>query len=189
MKKTVTLLFFITTLVSFAQKTDCVYDIEEKNDTISLKVLKEYVIYEKVFDKTNEILQFNLLNENGIPLLHVQNLIKSDNFIKANCFDKQSRLVFQLENGKIITLLSVNTNCASLNYNDAEKSNISILEGYFIFTKQDYEYLKTSPISLFRMQMVGNKKEFIIRKELVSELIKETSYPTTYFMNYLKCVE
>lgn len=171
-------------------QTNCKYDIEEKTDSTYLKVLPEKVMYERVFGNSKEFIQFSLINNNGVPTLHVQLVEKSSLFLPAKCFDFSSKIVLQLNNGKFVTLKSISENsCSILNYNEEEKANIRILDGYFVFTKTNYEELKSSPISVMRLQFLGDKTDYNIKNELQSEIINETFHPAKYFMEYLKCVE
>ena len=179
-------LFLLLTLSVNAQKKDCVYDVEEKTDSTSLKVLPNVLMHEKIFGNTNEYLFFALLNDNGTPMLSIQQLQKSKDFIKTNCIAKNSKIVLQLMNGKIITLLSSNE---ALSYDSNENNNIRILTGYFYFTKNNYEELKNSPVTLMRIHFAGETKDYVLKSELNSETLKTTSKPDSYFMEFLKCVE
>ena len=100
MKHLLSLLLLLTLSVN-AQKRDCIYDIEEKTDSTSLRVLPNVLMHEKIFGNTNEYLFFALLNDNGTPMLSIQQLQKSKDFIKTNCIAKNSKIVLQLMNGKV----------------------------------------------------------------------------------------
>lgn len=185
----VTVILLLLPLLSIAQ-TNCKYDIEEKTDSTYLKVLPEKVMYERVFGDSKEFLQFSLINNNGIPTLHIQLVEKNSLFLSAKCLDLNSKILFQLNNGKFVTLKSITDNTCSLyNYNEKEKANIRILDGYFVFTKTNYEELKSSPISVMRLQFVGDKKDYNINSDLASEITKLNYAPSYYFIDYLKCVE
>lgn len=136
------------------------------------------------------MIHFVLINNNGVPTLNLQFLQTSKDFISASCLDKTSRIVFQLANGKIVTLVC-NTDeiCNNLIYNETEKSNIRILDGYFLFTPNNYEELKKSSINLMRIQFTNGSKDFVIKKEIKSELLNTTYYPENIFIDYLNCVE
>ena len=183
-------LFLLFTLTINAQKKDCIYDVEEKTDTTSLRVLPNVLIHEKIFGNTNEYLFFGLLNNNGIPMLGIQQLQKSKDFIKTSCIAKNSKIILQLANGKILSLISANDEtCSELMYDSAEQNNIRILTGYFYFTKTNYDELKNSPIMLMRVQFASETKDYVLKSELTSETLKTTSKPDSYFIDYLKCVE
>ena len=144
MKYLLFILFSIT--ISSAQTKNCKYDYDDKTDSTFVKVLPEKLIYERIFGESKEMIHFVLINNNGIPTLNLQFIQTSKDFISANCLDKTSRIVFQLANGKIVTLVS-NTEevCNTLVYNKKDNRNIRILDGYFLFTKNNYEELKNSP--------------------------------------------
>ena len=189
MKYFLSLLLLLTLSVN-AQNKDCSYDVEEKTDSTSLKTLPHKLMNEKIFGNNKEFIFFGLLNNNGVPMLSLQQLQKSNDFIPTNCLSKSSKIVIQLMNGKIITLIHAFEDvCSDLNYNTEEKSNIRILTAYFYFTKNNFEELKNSPISLVRIQFSGASKDYAIKTELISESLQTKTNPANYFMEFLKCVE
>ena len=183
----ITLLF---PLFTTAQINDCIYEVEEKTDSTSLKILPEVLIDEKIFGHTNEYLFFSLLNIDGVPMLKLQLLQKSKDFIPTKCINKTSKIIVQLKNGKIVSLIAnLDENCSVLNYDEKENNNLRILTGYFFFGITNYEELKNSPIILMRIQLAGDTTDYVLKSELNSETLKTKSYPDRYFMDYLKCVE
>lgn len=185
------LLFLLLSTISInAQTKDCLYDIEEKTDSTSLKTLPHKLMNEKIFGNNKEFIFFGLLNSDGVPMLSLQQLQKSNDFIPTSCLSKNSKIVFQLINGKIVTFIHAFEDvCSDLNYNTDEKNNIRILTAYFYFTKNNFEELKNSPISLVRIQFSGAYKDYVIKTELTSESLKIKTNPSNYFMEFLKCVE
>ena len=188
--KKILVLIFLLPLLTFSQKKDCKYDFEEKTDSTYIKALSEKLVYEKVFGNSKEFIQFNLINNNGVPTLSFQQIQKSSDFIPVRCFNNRSKIIFQLENGKIITLLSSNEDvCSNLTYIPEEKNNIRLLTGYFLFTKTNYEELKKSRITIMRVQFSGETKDYIILDELQSEILNLSCKPSSYFIDYLECIE
>ncbi|UUC44430.1 hypothetical protein [Flavobacterium cerinum] len=191
MKKIFLSLFFLFSLYSYSQTIKCEYDYNEKTDSTLIKKTPDYLIHENVFGTTSSFIFFSLVNSDGTPYLNLQILKKSKDFIKATCFNANSRIFVQLSNGKIVTLInSSDTNCSNLTYNSAERDNISIVNNYFLFSKDGYEDLKKYPISLIRVKFASETIDYVMHKELRSDTFKEMVYnPEDYFMNYLKCVE
>ena len=103
MNKILALLLFIP-VFALAQIKDCAYDIDEKTDSTSLKVLPQKLMHEKIFGSSSDYLFFSLVNENDVPILNMQLLQKSNDFIPTNCLSKSSKVFIQLDNGKIISL-------------------------------------------------------------------------------------
>ena len=188
--KSIYILLLLIPLFSRSQINDCIYEVEEKTDSTSLKVISEVLMDEKIFGNTNEYLFFSLLNTDGIPMLEVQLLQKSKDFIPTKCINKTSKVILQLKNGKIVTLIA-NTEevCSVLNYDEKENYNLRVLTGYFFFGITNYEELKNSPITLMRIQYAGDSKDYVIKSELVSETLNTKSNPDIYLMNYMKCIE
>lgn len=190
MKNYISILFILVTTSIFAQKKDCKYDFEEKTDSTYIKKTEDIIIYERVFGNSKEMISFSLLNSEGVPMLGFQQIQKSSEFITALCFDKSSKIIFQLENGKFITLINSNQEaCSSFSYDEESKSNIKVLTNYFLFLKENYEELKKSPISLMRVIYVGEKKDFALKNKIYSELLNDIFTPSNYFIDFLECVE
>ena len=188
--KQIIILLLLIPVFSLSQIKKCEYDIDEKTDSTFIKVLPQKLIHEKVFGNSSEFLFFSLVNENGIPYLNIQQLQKSKDFIPTSCLSKNSKIIFQLDNGKYITLLNAfDETCSDLNYDSAEKNNLRILTGYFYFTKTNYEEFKNSTVSLMRIQFGSETKDYVLKASLESETLGTLSNPASYFMDYLECIE
>lgn len=179
-------LFF--TAHTFGQKI-CEYTSEVNDSIGTYKETKAYIMDEKVFGGKSSYLLFSLANEDGVPFLKVQKIEKGAGFIQANCFDKQSKIYVQLLNSKIITLIySEKDTCGNLIQPQNETASSRILTGKFLFLKGSIADLKSSPIWEIRIRYSTETADFVVKKELISELMKETFYPENYFIDYLHCV-
>ena len=125
----------------------------------------------------------------GMPTLNLQLIQKSKDFMKANCFDKNSKLFLQLNNGKIVTLLHIDRMDCGTSVRDNEGFDNRILSGSFMFLKGSFEDLKSSPVNLMRIKYLTDIEDYILRKEFTSEMDNQVYQPETYFMNYLHCIE
>ncbi len=113
MKQLLLTIFTISTFSLFAQK-QCDYSTNVVDSIGSYKVTKEYMISEKNFAGTSSYIFFSLALTDGVPTLNIQLIQKSKGFIKANCFDKNSKLFLQLNDGSIISLIHKDQeNCGS----------------------------------------------------------------------------
>jgi len=109
--------------------------------------------------------------------------------MKANCFDKNSKLFLKLNTGKIITLIHIDQeNCGSMVRDDKGYDN-RILIGTFMFMKGSFEDLKSSPVNLMRIKYLTDIEDYIIQKEFQSELNNQVYEPDCYFIKYLECIE
>ena len=116
-------------------------------------------------------------------------LQKSKGFLKANCFDKNSKLFLQLNNGKIITLIHIDEeNCGSLIRDDKNFDN-RVITGNFMFMKDSFEELKKSPVSLMRIKYLTDVEDYVIKKEFTSELNNMVYQPEKFFINTIQCLE
>lgn len=187
MKKLILVFLLLLSTTIFAQK-DCEYSSNVKDSLGTYKSTKDYVIHERIFGNSQTSIFFSLVNADGLPSLNIQIVQKSADFISAKCFDKNSRIYLQLNNGKVITLIGIEQeSCGNSVYNNNETSRI--LGGYFLFTKGSLEDLKQSPVSLIRIKFSGETVDYIAKSELISEVDKKTYNPDHFFMDYLKCIE
>ncbi len=161
------------------------------NDTIgTYRSTKDFVMHEKIFGGTSNYLFFTLINSNGLPLVGLQYVQKSDAFIKALCLDAQSKIYLQLDNGKVVTLVHTqDESCGSMVRVPDESRNTRMISGNFLFLKGSFEDLKSSPINLVRIKFVTETLDFALKSSIVSELTKQTYYPGKLFIDYLKCIE
>lgn len=187
MKKYISLFLLLIIQLSNAQNP-CEYTTNVNDSIGTYKTTSEFLMHEKVFAGKSSYVFFSLSQTNGIPGVTVQIIQKSKEFLKANCFNKDSKLYLQLNDGSIITLIHTEKEiCASL-VRDENGTDNRIMVGNFLFLKSNFEKLKTSEISLLRIKYNYEMEDYIIKKEFKSELDNKTYESATYFMKYLDCV-
>lgn len=183
---TITLLFF--SLNIFAQKP-CDYSANVNDSIGTYKSTKEYIVNEKIFGGNSSYIFYSLALTDGLPTLTVQLIQKSKGFIKANCFDKNSKLFLQLNNGKIITLIHIDQeNCGTM-IRDEKGFDNRVNSGIFMFMKDSFQDLKSSPVSMMRIKYLTDTEDYVFKKEFKSELTNEIYNPENYFIDNLKCIE
>jgi hypothetical protein len=188
MKQLLAITLFFLSLSTFAQKP-CEYNMNVTDSIGSYKSTVEYMMSEKNFAGSSSYVFFSLALTDGLPTLNVQLIQKSKDFIKANCFDKNSKLFLQLNNGKIITLIHTDEeNCGSLIRDDKNFDN-RVITGSFMFIKDSFEELKKSPVSLMRIKYLTDTEDYIVKKEFISELNNITYQPEKFFINTIQCIE
>ena len=189
MKYPVTFLILFFSLGLLAQKP-CEYATNVVDSIGSYKQTREYVVHERNFAGNEAYLFFSLVKVDSMPLLNLQFIQKSSDMIKVNCLDANSKIFLQLQNGQILTLLHTNDESCGTMIRIAEENKYSrVTTGAFMFMKGSIEALKSSPVSLIRIKFATEILDFVFKKELVSELTKQTYQPENYFIDYLKCVD
>jgi hypothetical protein len=187
MKQLITLTFFLLIFTAFAQKP-CEYSTNVSDSIGTYKVTNEYLISEKNFGGTSNYVFFSLAQTDGLPTLNLQLIQKSKDFVKANCFDKNSRVFLQLQNGKIVTLMHINQeNCGTLIHEKGYNNRIN--SGIFMFMKDNFEELKKSPVSIMRIKYLTDVEDYVVRSEITSEMNQKVYHPDTYFVENIRCVE
>lgn len=188
MKNLFLALFLLFSSAIIAQKP-CEIDNNIADSLGTYKSTKQYIIFERSFAGNSTHIFFSLSNSNGLLALDTQLLQRSQDFIKALCFNSTSKIYFQLNNGKIVTLFYTgNETCGNL-LRDEKNGNNRVTTGTFVFAKDNYEELKKSPITFMRIQFVGELIDYPFRTAFVSELDNKTYEPESYFIDYLKCIE
>jgi len=188
MKQVALAIIFMMSGQIFAQ-INCDYSVNVKDSIGTYKSTKEYMIYEKNFAGNKNYIFFSLTSTDGTPTLNVQFIQKSKDFMKAQCFDKNSKLFFQLNNGKIVTLLHFDKESCGTMVRDNNGFDNRLLVGNFMFLKGSFEDLKSSPVNLMRIKYLTDLEDYVFRKEFTSEMDNKAYHPETYFINYLHCVE
>ncbi|MBW4362119.1 hypothetical protein [Flavobacterium taihuense] len=188
MKYISVLLFSFLSLPIFAQKP-CEYSTNVTDSIGTYKSTKEYLISEKVFGGNSNYIFYSLVLTDGVPTLNVQFIQKSKDFVKANCFDKDSKIYLQLQNGKIVTLIHIDQESCGTMIRDDKGFDNRVKTGIFMFMKDNYEDLKTSPVTLMRIKYLTDTEDYVFKKEFTAELDGKTYKPETYFMDNIRCVE
>ncbi len=188
MKNLFLALFLLLNITAFAQKP-CEIDNDIKDSLGTYKSTKQHVIFERNFAGNSTNIFFALYNDNGILGLETQILQRSQDFIKAICFDASSKIYLQLNNNKIITLLYAGADTCGNLLRDESNSNNRITSGTFVFSKENFEELKKSPVTFMRVKYAGETIDYPFRTAFVSELDKKVYEPEGYFIDFLKCVE
>jgi hypothetical protein len=188
MKHTLILTFCLLSFTLFAQKP-CEYSTNVNDSIGTYKSTTAYLISEKVFGGNSNYIFYSLVSTDGLPTLNVQLIQKSKDFVKANCFDKDSKIYLQLQNGKIITLMHIDQeSCGSMVRDDKGFDN-RVKTGIFLFMKDNYEDLKKSPVSLMRIKYLTDVEDYVFKKEFTAELDGKIYLPETYFIDNLRCIE
>lgn len=190
MKQLITLLFLAFISVGHAQETKCELDFEIDNDSVQLKRFKEHLLYEMDMGKKRESLFFSLIESEGIPLLEVQYLLRSPDFIPTQCFNDKSLISIQLLNGQVISLRHVaEESCSTFVYDAPEKTNIRILSSYFRILDNDVVKLQQAPISLIQIRFSIEQKTFVVKNELNSSIVNQSYRPASFFQENLACLK
>lgn len=185
--KIVFFFLFIQTYI-FGQKP-CDYAVNVTDSIGTLKETKSCLVYEKVFGSKSTLIFMSLQSVNGVPVLKMEYIQKSNDFDTPKCLDKNSRIIFQLSNGKIYTLINgEEPKCDNLVYNEKEKTNNRFLDASFLFLKDDFEEITKHNISLMRIRFAGSSEDYVFQKELTSETFKESYKPDAFFIDNFNCI-
>ena len=183
----ISIALFVSVNVSAQRPCDFTINITDSLGTY--KATKDYLVFEKNFGGNSSYIFNSIVITDGTPILNVQFIDKSVSFIKSKCFDKNSKIYIQLNNGKIVTLMHIDKPSCGTMVRDDKGLNNRVMTGYFMFRKDDFQDLKKSPVSYIRVKYTGEMEDFIFKKAIKSEMNGELYEPDTYFINYFHCLE
>ncbi|MBA4133515.1 MAG: hypothetical protein C0525_02200 [Flavobacterium sp.] len=188
MKRLIFAILLLFNVAAFAQKP-CEIDQNIADSLGTFKSTKAYIVFERSFAGNSTDIFFSLTSNNGVLGLEAQFLQRSKEFIKATCFDSNSKIYLQLSNGKIVTLLHAGADtCGTLVVGEGNINN-RVMTGSFVFARENYEDLRTSPVTFMRVRFAGETVDYPFRTELVAEMDKVKYEPENYFIQNLKCIE
>lgn len=183
-------LFFFTLSINIYAQSPCEFAINVTDSAGTYKSTKEFLVHERNLGLSESYIFLSLINSDGTPLLSVKTIQKSSEFISANCMNEYTKVIFQLLDGKIITLLhNSEESCGNYAQNPDDKKNVRFNSGLFLFLKGTMENLQKSPITFMRLQYATGNVDYVIPKEIMSAFTKTTEFPEQFFINNLKCVE
>ena len=189
MKIQILFLFFLCQMSVLAQKP-CEYSINVTDSIGTLKETKSCLVYEKIFGNTSQWIFLSLISENGTPYVNLQVIQKSPDFLSPKCIDANSKIYFQLANGKIYTMVnsSPENRCDDLIYNTEEKVNNRFLNVRFLFRKDDFEEIKKYTITMMRVKYASETIDYILPKLLVPEKVQGIYEPEKFFIDSFPCL-
>ena len=93
-----------------------------------------------------------------------------------------------MANGKQVKLINSVTEetCNELTFDAVNKNNIRILNGYFNFTKENFELLITEKVLLFRIESEIGNLAFVLTSKIDSEIVKNL-LPEQFFIESIPC--
>lgn len=188
MKNLLIITFLLLNITIYAQKP-CEISSDVTDSIGTYKTTKDYLVFENNFSKKHDYIYFFLAKTDGTPTLNVQFINKSDGFIKAKCVDKNSKLFFKLQNGKIVTMVAIDKEDCGTMLTDQNRFNNRLLSSQFLFLNGSLEDLKSSPISFMKLRFLTGEEDYVFTKSLKSEMDNLYYEPENYFINYLKCIE
>jgi hypothetical protein len=181
------LLLFIQS-IAFAQKP-CELATNITDSIGTYKETKSCLVYEKVFGNSAQLIFLSLASENDTPVLKVQIIQKSKDFITPKCLDTASKMFFQLSNGKVYSLVYADEGkCDNLIYNQLDNENNRFLEATFFFLKNDFEDLKKHSISLMKINYSSGAVDYVLPKQIISEKLNTTFKPEDFFKDNYNCL-
>ena len=190
MKKIVLLLFLLTTVLSYAQATDCDYklkiDTEEEKFLLTNAELAEYMLG---LDKT-VFIYFSLMKEEDVKSLVLQISANAKKDVPPiMCFNKDSRVSFKLEDGSFVSLRYLGEELCGRQTENEDTLHNSTSEAAFYIDETNLQRLASSKITSMRITTMRTDFDVVFQEVLSNEGIPEPIYPKEFFLNHLQCLQ
>jgi hypothetical protein len=171
--------------------SDCVYFQNYKNEIENYKSTKISLVYLRTNSGNFERIYFSLAKKNEIPYLNIDLIYKGSNEEYGNnlCFGNKSKLIFNLKDGKKVTLLHIENEDCYKNVINGTRDVSRNLSGSFRFLQDDISALKNSIFETLQLVFENEKKDYEIQNKVFSELENITYEPQIYFQKNIQCIE
>jgi len=188
MKKLLLPLFLLYLLTGYSQDS-CNYkiqvDTESEQFTLTHEVLADYMLGKN----QTVFIYFSLMKEDTIRSLVLQLSLNAAEMPPIACFNKDSRVSFELDNGSFVSLRYLGeVNCGRQSEpKDALKNSTS--EAAFYIDDKSMLMLKESKLKSMRLTTMKTNFDIEFQNLISNSIIKEPVYPKEFFLNNLSCVE
>lgn len=171
----------------FAQKP-CDFAINVTDSLGTYKETKEYLVHERNFAGSSSYSYLSIALVDKMPVLKLQLIARSKDFLTVNCFDKNSKIYLQLDNGQIVTLIHVDQLVCATSVRNDQGYNNRILTGTFMFVGNSIQQLLNVPVSTMRVKFTTETADYIFSSKLKSELDGASYDPQHFFIETLRCL-
>lgn len=189
MKKVSIVLFLFMAITGFSQTEECDYkiqvDTEDEKFLLTNASLAEFMVGS---DKTIFI-YFSLMKEGDVKSLVLEVSVNAKEMPPVLCFNKDSRISFQLEDGSFASLRYLGeVNCGRQTNNEDTLDN-STSEAAFYLDETNLERLSEAKISSMRITTMKTNFDIGFQEVISNPQIDTPIYPKEFFLNNLQCLE
>lgn len=172
------------------EEKDCKYFQNYKNNFETYKSTRLSLVYLRNYSGTNERIYFSLAKKNEIPYINAELIYKGSNeeYGSDKCFGDNSKIVFTLKGGKIITLLHIEADDCYKNQVNGVRDVSRNLSGSFRLLQEDIEALKANQLESMQVVFQTGQQDYVFQTTAYSEVENNTYEPQIYFQKYLNCI-
>lgn len=190
MKKMIALLLLFTAMVGYGQESDCNYklqvDTEAEQFVLTNAELAEYMLG---LERT-VFIYFSLMKEADVKSLVIQLSVNAKKQVPPMmCFNKDSRVSFQLEDGSFVSLRYLGDELCGRQTENEDTLHNSTSEAAFFLDETSLKRLSESEILSMRLTTMRTNFDVAFQDVLSNEELPVPIYPKEFFLNYLQCLE
>ncbi|QNJ98820.1 hypothetical protein [Constantimarinum furrinae] len=182
------LLFFFSLFPMYSQE-DCNYKIQYELDDDNFILTHEQLAEFMVGKDQNVFIYFSLMKEGPVKSLVLQVSLNAVEMPPIMCFDKTSRIIFQLEDKSYASLAYLGETICGRQSEPENQLKNSIVEAAFFLDEENLNRLKSSPIETMRITTMKTNFDIVFQEVISNKAIEEPIYPKEYFLKYLDCIE
>jgi hypothetical protein len=189
MHKFVLLFIFLIAISSVRSQEDCEYKIQYELDDDTFILTQEQLAEFMLGKEQNVFIYFSLMKEGPVKSLILQISLNAIEMPPVMCFDKSSRIIFQLEDKSYASLAFLgDKTCGQQSEPEAQLKN-SLVEASFFLDEESLHRLSNSPIETMRIMTMKTNFDITFQEVISNKAIEKPIYPKEYFLKYLDCIE
>ncbi|MGK0386365.1 MAG: hypothetical protein ACI849_000975 [Patiriisocius sp.] len=188
MKHNLLLLILFFTIATIAQDS-CDYKINVDTEEEVFQLTQESLIDFTVGDKKTVFVYFSLMKEGNVKSVVLSISLNSEEIPPLICYDKKSRISFQLSNGEYVSAPYLGIDTCGRQTKDENAINNSISEASFYLDEVALKRLVNSPVERLRISTLKNNFNLVLRDVISNDQLKKSIYPKEFFINSLPCIE
>lgn len=189
MKFLLSLFILCSSLIGLAQTEDCSYKIQIDTDEETFKLTNEELTEFLVGRDRNVFIYFSLMREDAVKSLVMQVSVNAKEIPPILCFNKDSRVSFELEDGSFASLRYLGEVTCGRQVENSETLNNSTSEAAFLLDDASEKRLLQSKITSMRITTMKTNFDVTFQDVLSNAQIENPIYPKEFFLKYLKCLE
>ena len=172
-----------------AAQSSCDYKINVDTQQEVFQLTQESLIDFTVGEKKTIFVYFSLMKQDSVKSVVLSISLNSQEIPPLICYDKKSRLSFNLEDGTYVSAPYLGVDVCARQTKAENTMHNSTSEASFYLDSLAQKRLSTSAIESLRIGSVNTNFDLKLIEVISNEQLANPIYPKEFFINNLPCIE